>query len=270
MDGHGVPAMTKTSRVSSDEVDVKERIRRSWDRSAEGYDDRFSHGIKSSAEGDAWRLLLRRLLPADRRLRILDIGTGTGFLALLLADQGHDVSGIDVSAGMLEVARRKAQGAGYELDLRVADGQALPFEDGLFDAVVSRHVLWTLIEPERAVREWVRVTRAGGRVIAIDGLWRGDGFTQRGAALLDWAVTAVRERRLPHRRFYSQEMPAQFPLRRVESSDPARNVFIRAGLRNIRTEELTWIDAVERQTMPARRRFTLPYRACRYLVEGDV
>ena len=96
--------------------------------------------------------------------RILDAGCGAGPLLAALRDRGALVTGIDSSAGMLEVARRRL-GAGA--DLRVAElGRPLPFPDGTFDDVTASLVLHYLEDWGPALAELRRVLKPGGRLIA--------------------------------------------------------------------------------------------------------
>lgn len=247
---------------------LTEQMRDAWDAGAVGYDDQYGHGLKSELERAAWQLLLCRLLPATARLQVLDVGTGTGLIALLLADLGHDVVALDLSEGMLRIGRTKAEQLGVKVDFRIGDATAPPFEKGVFDAVISRHLLWTLLEPERAVREWVRVTRPGGAVMAIDGLWHSDRLVDRASVQLGRTLKTVFDRARPRRHGYPQHIRGRLPLMNLRSPDPARNVFARSGLREVRSEELTWLDAVERAAMPMRERLANRYR--RYLVEGQI
>jgi len=106
------------------------------------------------------------------RLRVADIGTGTGVLALELAALGLDVVGLDQSRGMLETAREKVKAAGATLPGSVVfeegDAHALPLEDASVDAVFAHMVLHSLEEPKRAIEEMARIVRPGGRVILVD------------------------------------------------------------------------------------------------------
>ena len=99
-----------------------------------------------------WSDELDRLLP-EGKLRILDVGTGTGYFAVLLAAKGHTVTGIDLTPAMIG---------------EVMDAQSLNFPDESFDAVVTRNLTWTLPEPERAYSEWLRVLVPGGILINFD------------------------------------------------------------------------------------------------------
>ncbi|UBU18307.1 class I SAM-dependent methyltransferase [Nonomuraea gerenzanensis] len=96
--------------------------------------------------------------------RILDAGCGSGALAAELRGRGAVVTGIDFSAGMLAVARRRL---GDDADLRVADlREPLPFDDGTFDDVMASLVLHYLKDWGPTLAEMRRVLRPGGRLIA--------------------------------------------------------------------------------------------------------
>jgi len=105
-------------------------------------------------------------------LRVADIGTGTGILALELAELGLDVIGIDRSEAMLETARQKwdsiAAAQTGNIEFRVGDAHELPLEAASVDAAFAHMVLHSLEEPERAVQEMARVVRPGGLVILVD------------------------------------------------------------------------------------------------------
>ncbi|MGH3695707.1 MAG: class I SAM-dependent methyltransferase [Pseudonocardiaceae bacterium] len=99
----------------------RERARQRWDATAAGYDQLGGHGRVTAAEESVWRGLFARLLDPARHPRVLDVGTGTGFLALLLARRGHQVTAIDFSEPMLAIAERKAAAAGLPITFRLGD-----------------------------------------------------------------------------------------------------------------------------------------------------
>ncbi len=142
---------------------LKTRIRTMWDAEAPHYDP-----VDQKLQGDrvAWEDFLRVEL-GDQSLKILDVGVGTGFLALPLAKLGHRVTGLDQSARMLEITRRKAAASGLAVDLHLGDAEAPDFPDETFDVVINRWVMWLLPNPEQAVQEWVRITKPGGRIYAL-------------------------------------------------------------------------------------------------------
>jgi SAM-dependent methyltransferase len=148
-------------------VTVAEEIRQFWDEDAAVYDDSPEHHPRRLHERAAWSATLRRLLP-DPPARVLDVGAGTGFLSLLLAGQGYQVTAMDLSPGMLEMLRSKAAHAGAEVQIVEADAVSPP--DGQFDAVVERHLLWTLPDPGAALAAWRQAVPAG-RLVLIEGTW---------------------------------------------------------------------------------------------------
>jgi ubiquinone/menaquinone biosynthesis C-methylase UbiE len=100
-----------------------------------------------------------------------DVGTGTGQFAVYLAQNGFDVTGIDISEKMIVNAKRYAAQEGLGIKFDTGDAEHLNFADNFFDVVVSRNLLWTLPDPEKALREWKRVLKPGGRLIVSDGFW---------------------------------------------------------------------------------------------------
>ena len=121
-----------------------------------------------SAMGRRWLEELEAGLPQAGPLRILDIGTGTGFFAILMARLGHRVTGIDLTPAMLEEASATAAGLGLDIDFRQMDAQQLDFPENTFDALVSRNLTWTLPEPEKAYAQWYRVLKPGGVLLNFD------------------------------------------------------------------------------------------------------
>jgi ubiquinone/menaquinone biosynthesis C-methylase UbiE len=154
-----------------DSSSVKEIVRRHWSNRAAEFDAGMTHGLHSAAQRAAWVTRLERWAgPAP--LDALDVGCGTGFLALLLAGLGHRTTGVDVSSEMLALARGKAAATGLGVHFDQADAERLPFEAGSFDLLVERHVVWTLPAPGDALTDWRRVLRPGGRLVLVEGDWR--------------------------------------------------------------------------------------------------
>jgi len=131
---------------------IKEMIRNFWNKRADSY-DKVAYSTPWEWAKYAWKGLLVEVL-GNRKLRVLDVETGTGFIALLLAELGHEVIGVDISEGMLRIAREKARKLNIDnVEFRLADAEELPFPDNTFDAVIARHVVWTLSNIEKAYSE---------------------------------------------------------------------------------------------------------------------
>ncbi|MER6687834.1 class I SAM-dependent methyltransferase [Streptomyces minutiscleroticus] len=143
-----------------------------WDAESASFDDEPDHGLRDPAVRAAWADRLRRWLPATC-CEVLDLGCGTGSLALLASEQGHGVTGVDRSRRMLDLARAKT--AGRDTVFLPGDAAAPPVGDRRFDVVLVRHVLWTLPEPARVLRHWCGLLRPGGRLVLVEGVWGTEG-----------------------------------------------------------------------------------------------
>lgn len=96
---------------------------------------------------------------------VLDLACGTGNAALLAADAGARVIGVDAAPRLLEVARTRARAAGLDLDVRNGDLLALPVDDASVDVVLSVFGVIFAADPPKAMQEIARVLRPGGRVL---------------------------------------------------------------------------------------------------------
>ena len=125
---------------------------------------RFGGPIGAMVAADQARVLLGAVQPAAGR-RILDVGTGTGRAALLLAREGAHVTGIDASDAMLAVARRRAEGEGLLIRFERGDAHRLEFPDHAFDTVVSLRVLMHAPDWRKCLAELCRVA---ARCVVVD------------------------------------------------------------------------------------------------------
>ncbi|MDO0931901.1 class I SAM-dependent methyltransferase [Streptomyces sp. DG2A-72] len=149
-----------------------------WDAAALTFDDEPDHGLRDPDVRLAWADRLRAWLP-PRPGDVLDLGCGTGSLSLLAAEQGHRVTGVDLSPAMVALARAKL--AGRDAVFLVGDAAAPPVGEDRFDTVLVRHVLWALPDPGRALRHWRDLLRpggtshafgsGGGRLVLVEGVW---------------------------------------------------------------------------------------------------
>jgi ubiquinone/menaquinone biosynthesis C-methylase UbiE len=163
-----------------------------FDRFAEHYDDWFKTGLGKYVLHYEKELVLKLAMPKPGE-KILDIGIGTGVFAVELMKYKTEITGIDVSERMLEIARSKGL-----TNVAVGDAVSLDFPDETFDLVISITALEFIKEYEKAISEMVRVCKKGGRVVV--------GTLGSGSL---WALKRIRAARkdagsvFRHARFYS-------------------------------------------------------------------
>ncbi len=150
--------------------DIKTAVSCYWSGRAAEFDRGPSHGVLTQAQHQAWLDLLREVA-GPPPLKVLDVGCGTGFLALRMAELGHTAVGIDLSEEMLAEARRKVEGIGLVATFQLGDAEA-PSQDGApYDVILERHVIWTLPQPREALRACQALLKPGGLLILIEGIF---------------------------------------------------------------------------------------------------
>lgn len=120
---------------------------------------------------NAWKKQITNHFGERRSLKILDVGTGPGFFACILAEEGHEVTAIDYSEGMLSCAKNNAKALGVDVDFKIMDVNNLSFDDCSFDVIVTRNVTWTLEYPAKVYNEFKRVLKEGGLLLIYDANW---------------------------------------------------------------------------------------------------
>ncbi len=150
---------------------------------------------------------------------VLDLATGTGFVALILARLGHRVTATDLSVEMLAEAGRTAVERNLQIGFRLGDAVEPSFGSGSFDVVTSRHLLWTLREPDRALANWRELVRAGGVVLAIDGFWMGPQPSE--------------DEPEPFKRFYTPSTRESLPFMHLVSPERIVGAFEAAGFKEV-------------------------------------
>ncbi len=227
---------------------MKSEIAERWTEGSNDYDSHVSHGIHSSEEKEAWIAALGSVLPKEP-LHVLDVGCGTGAMGLLLAEMGHTVSGIDLSEGMMAVGREKARAANLSMTFQEGDAENPPFADETFDAVINRHLLWTLPHPVTALENWYRVLRPSGSLIVIDGLWDDGSSISAMRRKLSMGI-AKRVEEHPHGSHeYSAELRSTLPNIGGMPSEKVEELFKSIGLTDVRTKSLGEILSIQRKDL---------------------
>ena len=147
-----------------------------WTGRAAGYSE-VNQLELATAQREKWRDCLcgeiARRFPerAPETLRVLEVGTGPGFFAILLCELGFDVTAVDLTPAMLAEARKNAGALAGGIRFMEMNAEALDFADSVFDIVVSRNLTWNLPHPAQAYAEWARVLRQGGLLLNFDANW---------------------------------------------------------------------------------------------------
>ena len=217
---------------------MKEIIKEYWSKRADDY-NKFVRCSMHSTKKKAWQGILMKTL-GEEKLKILDVGTGPGLIALFLAELGHDVTGMDISEEMLKKARENAKAFNIPAKFMQGDAEDLPFESESFDAIINRALIWTLSNPENAIVEWKRILKPNGKLVIIDGSWylNIDSSLKRKV----WRVFAmpligITERKIPSRRCYNQDLKERLPVVYKKRPDYDVELLKRLGFEdiNIRT-----------------------------------
>ena len=146
------------SKTASEQA---ERLKRKWQKEAPTYDRRMGF-FERVLFGDGREWVCSR---ASGEVLEVAVGTGRNFP---FYPAGVQLTGIDLSPAMLEIARKKADELSLDADLRESDAQELPFSDASFDTVVCTLSLCNIPDDRRAIAEMKRVLRPGGRLLLLD------------------------------------------------------------------------------------------------------
>ena len=141
-----------------------------WSDTAPEY-DKIVQDELNDFRAKAWLELIQEQISENEILRALDVGTGPGFFSILLSQAGYQVTAIDSSHKMIEIARKNVEKIGGHADFKIMDAHALDLNNDMFDLIISRNVTWTLHDPITAYREWFRVLKPGGLLLIFDANW---------------------------------------------------------------------------------------------------
>ena len=155
-------------------MNLLEEIQHYWNNRYSGY-SKVNQKELEGIQRERWKKQFERLLPANKNLKVLDIGTGPGFFTIILEELGYtNITGVDVSDKMLEVAKENIQKYGKKnssIQLIQMNAQKLEFKPESFDIIVSRNLTWNLEKPQQAYSEWLRVLKPNGALFIFDANW---------------------------------------------------------------------------------------------------
>ncbi|MGH9023069.1 MAG: class I SAM-dependent methyltransferase [Acidimicrobiia bacterium] len=244
-------------------MEILDEVRRFWNDDAAGYDKSPGHR-PLGAERAAWVASLVRLLPPPPA-RVLDVGAGTGFLSLLAAGLGHRVTALDISPGMLEVLTARAREEG--LPVEAVEGSADSPPPGPFDAVMERHLVWTLPHPLETLRAWREVAPAGTLVLFESSWGVGAGTAAAARRRLREALRQMRGVPPDHHAPYPSAVRSALPL--GSGTPPAKLLDLteRAGWGSARLERLRDVEWAASAALPLPER--LLGTAPRFVIAAD-
>ena len=159
-----------------DSVSAKQQTIEFWDARAKGYS--IATRKEVDQENNVLRNIIRNRMNLNRKLKVVDMGTGAGFAAITMARLGHDVTAVDMSEKMLEEARQNAMIARVDINFILADATSPPLLKHSYDLVVAKSIIWNLTDPTAAYSAWIDLLKPGGAIIVIDGNWYLDEFDE--------------------------------------------------------------------------------------------
>nr|WP_321496145.1 methyltransferase domain-containing protein [uncultured Methanolobus sp.] len=217
-------------------METKEVIQNYWDYRSETYNS--SVVDQTEEERMLWTNLLSTAMENRNGLKVLDVGTGPGILALIAAELGNDVTAVDLSENMVKKARENALRRALDIEFMQGDAENLKLPDAHFDVVMNKYLLWTLPEPGKALMEWRRVLKDGGMIIAIDGDWHSESLVIKTVRNISNAIKVVKETKYP--RVFNKHydpLKKELPLFSLKPAEVKR-YFREAGFEDVSIERI--------------------------------
>ena len=155
---------------------ISEENRKYWVNRAKGY-SKVNQEELTGVQYNNWSKFLIREIDnqfADRdraSIKILDIGAGPGFISIILAKAGYQVTAFDFAKTMLDEAKSNAGAYASHIKFVQGDASELPFEKESFDVIISRNLTWNLQNPKKAYTNWLAVLKRGGLMLIFDANW---------------------------------------------------------------------------------------------------
>lgn len=241
---------------------LRDEIREYWSIRAATFDTQVGHEIFSEEERQAWHALFLRHLGPGAGRKALDLASGTGVISHLLHDLGFDVTGLDWSEAMLNQARAKAAKRGANIRFVMGDAERTLEKPESYDVLVTRHLVWTLVDPKAAFREWHNLLKPGGKLLVVDGDFVSDTFAKRiirlierllpGASGAPHAPNAMREthERILSRVYFSKGARAEEVAALLREAGFAQTIIDGdlSAIHRQQAKNLPWLKSFERAT----------------------
>lgn len=147
--------------------EIKNRIVTYWTKRSHDFSE-LREKEQESETGKAWLNEILSHISANKPLKILDVGCGTGMFSLMLSTLGHDATGIDLTEHMILHAQELARKQQSTAQFFCMDAENPEFPDETFDVVLTRNLTWTLPHAQQAYQQWFRVLKNGGILLNFD------------------------------------------------------------------------------------------------------
>jgi SAM-dependent methyltransferase len=147
-----------------------------WLKRAAGYSEVNKEEL-SGVQRNNWTSFLNKEISGafpgrlPEEIRIIDIGAGPGFISIILAELGYQITAFDFAETMLGEAKSNAGDIAKCITFIQGDAMDLTFANDSFDVVISRNLTWNLPEPGRAYQQWTRILKPGGLMLVFDANW---------------------------------------------------------------------------------------------------
>lgn len=148
----------------------KEGIRKLFDKIAPDY-DRLNHILSLNIDKGWRKKAVRQIADEDRPMKVLDVACGTGDFTIEIARKvtpGSEVTGVDISEGMMAVGKEKIRKAGVCAEMYVADCEALPYEDNTFDRISAGFGVRNFEHLDIGLKEMSRVLKPDGKLVILE------------------------------------------------------------------------------------------------------
>lgn len=215
-----------------------------WSNRAESYSE-VNQSELQGRQHLAWQKLISQTIEkylaskSVNEISVLDMGTGPGFFAIVLAELGYKVTAYDANHEMLEQAKLNAKALAQQIKFDQGDAQEVTYADNSFDVVISRNLTWILPQPEIAYKEWCRVLKPHGLLINFDANWYNYLYDEEKKAAFEQDRIKVAEKNYEDHYLTTdmetmERLALQVPLSAIIRPDWDINVLQKYGMHNIK------------------------------------